>query len=114
MHRLRAIWLTLALAVLLPACAGSSNSVTVAMKDMRFRQAEVQVKAGQPVTLRVVNQDGYAHAFDIDEFDLHRPLAANETVELTFTPQQAGRYRFYCSSPGHEAAGMVGVIIVEP
>jgi uncharacterized cupredoxin-like copper-binding protein len=114
MYRLRAIWLTLGLAALLTACGPSSNNVTVAMKDMRFRQEEVQVKAGQPVTLRVINQDGYAHAFDIDAFDLHRPLAANETVELIFTPQQAGRYRFYCGAPGHEAAGMVGVLIVEP
>lgn len=114
MYRLRAIWLTLALVALLAACGASPNSVTVAMKDMRFRQEEVQVKAGQPVTLKVVNQDGYAHAFDIDELDLHRPLAANETVELTFTPQQAGRYRFYCGTPGHEAAGMVGVLVVGP
>ncbi len=114
MHLKRATLLVLALAVLLAACGGSSNSVTVAMKDMRFRQEEVQVRAGQPVTLRVVNQDGYAHAFDIDEFDLHRALAANETAELTFTPPAAGRYRFYCDSPGHEAAGMVGTLVVEP
>lgn len=110
----RATLLVLALAVLLAACGGSANSVTIAMKDMRFRQEEVSVKAGRPVTLRVVNQDGYAHAFDIDAFDLHRALAANETAELTFTPPAPGRYRFYCGTPGHEAAGMVGVLVVEP
>ena len=84
------------------------------MKDMRFRQTEVHVKAGQPVTLRVVNQDGYAHAFDIDAFDIHTPLAANEVREFTITPQQPGRYDFYCGTPGHQMAGMVGVLIVEP
>lgn len=99
---------------LLAACGGSSNNPTVSMKDMRFRQTEVQVKAGQPVTLRLVNEDGYAHAFDIDEFDLHRPLAANESAEVVFTPEQAGRYRFYCGSPGHEAAGMTGTLVVAP
>lgn len=57
---------------------------------------------------------GHAHPFDGDEFDLHCPLAANETAELTFTPPAAGRYRFYCGTPGHEAAGMVGVLVVEP
>jgi uncharacterized protein (DUF2141 family) len=46
MHLLRATLLTLALVVLLAACGASSNSVTVAMEDMRFRQEEVQVKAG--------------------------------------------------------------------
>ena len=102
------------MALLLMACSGASNNLTVAMKDMRFRQAEVHVQAGQPVTLRVVNEDSYAHAFDIDEFNLHRPLAANATVEIVFTPGQAGRYRFYCGSPGHEAAGMTGTFVVEP
>ncbi|MFZ2357948.1 MAG: cupredoxin domain-containing protein [Anaerolineae bacterium] len=110
----RAILLVLALAVLLAACGGSASTVTVAMKDMRFLAEAVNVKAGQAVTLRVVNQDGYAHAFDIDAFDLHHPLAANETAELTFTPPAPGRYRFYCGTPGHEAAGMVGVLVVEP
>ncbi len=102
------------LALLLAACGGSSSNPTVSMKDMRFRQTEVHVKAGQPVTLRVVNQDGYAHAFDIDAFDIHTPLAANEVREFTITPQQPGRYDFYCGTPGHQMAGMVGVLIVEP
>lgn len=31
-----------------------------------------------------------------------------------FTPTEPGRYRFYCGSPGHEAAGMVGLLVVEP
>lgn len=106
-----ALVLTLAL---LTACGGSSNNQTIAMRDMHFQQTEVRVRAGQPVTLRVVNEDSYAHAFDIDAFDLHRPLAANESIDLTFTPDQAGRYLFYCGSPGHEAAGMVGLLVVEP
>lgn len=29
-------------------------------------------------------------------------------------PAEPGRYRFYCGSPGHAAAGMVGVLVVEP
>jgi hypothetical protein len=37
MHLLRATLLTQALVVLLAACGASSNSVTVAMEDMRFR-----------------------------------------------------------------------------
>lgn len=102
------------MALLLAACSGSSNSLTVAMKDMRFRQTEVHVKVGQPVTLSVVNEDGYAHAFDIDAFDIHRPLTANETLKIAFTPEQPGRYEFYCGSPGHKAAGMTGTFVVEP
>lgn len=31
-----------------------------------------------------------------------------------FTPTGPGHYRFYCGSPGHAAAGMAGVFVVEP
>lgn len=107
--------LFLILACLLAACGRTApNEATIKMEGMRFLQEEVSVAAGQPVTLRLVNRDGYAHAFDIDELDIHVPLAANETVEITFTPQEDGRYHFYCSSPGHEMAGMVGKFVVEP
>lgn len=110
---MRALLCAAGLALLLAGCGGAPDSVTIAMKEMRFRQAEVRVKAGQPVTLRVVNEDGYAHAFDIDAFAIHRPLIAHETAEITFTPEAVGHYTFYCGSPGHVAAGMTGVLIVE-
>jgi len=107
--------LLLILACLLTACdRAAANEATITMQEMAFGQSEVTVKAGQPVTLRLVNRDGYAHAFDMDEFDIHLPLAANETAELSFTPEKPGRYPFYCSSPGHHAAGMVGTLIVAP
>lgn len=107
--------LFLILACLLAACdRAATNEVTIKMEAMRFLQEEISVTARQPVTLRLINRDGYAHTFDMDEFDIHLPLAANETVEITFMPEKNGRYRFYCSSPGHEMAGMVGTFIVEP
>ena len=83
----------LLLAILLAACASAKPTA---------------------VTLRLVNKDGYAHAFDLDEFDIHLPFAANEILEVAFTPDQPGSYPFYCGSPGHEAAGMVGTLIVTP
>jgi uncharacterized cupredoxin-like copper-binding protein len=107
--------LLIILVCLLAACAPAApNEATITMKEMAFAQSEITVKAGQPVTLRLVNRDGYAHAFDIDEFDIHSLLAANETAEVSFIPEKPGRYPFYCSSPGHEMAGMAGTLIVEP
>ncbi|NUM44442.1 MAG: cupredoxin domain-containing protein [Anaerolineales bacterium] len=104
----------LSLTLLLTARGSDDGSITIKTDGMSFVMDEVHVKAGQPVTLHVVNQDGYAHAFDIDEFDIHAPLPANETFDAAFTPAEPGRYTFYCGSPGHAAAGMEGVLVVEP
>ncbi|MBX3059434.1 MAG: cupredoxin domain-containing protein [Anaerolineae bacterium] len=107
--------LLLILPCLLAACGRPApDEATITMKEMAFRQSEITVIAGQPVTLRLVNLDGYAHAFDIDAFDIHTSLAAHETARVSFTPDKPGRYPFYCSSPGHEMAGMVGTLIVGP
>ncbi len=106
--------LVAALLMALFAACGTANDVSIRIDGMRFVSDEVRVKAGQPVTLRVVNQDGYAHAFDIDEFDIHAQLPAQATFDAVFSPTVPGRYRFYCGSPGHEAAGMAGILVVEP
>lgn len=112
---LRPYHLPFILILLLAACTGSHNSqVTLNLQEMGFSQNEIQVQAGQPVTLHLSNKDGYAHAFDLDEFDIHLQLAAEETAELTFTPTRSGSFTFYCSSPGHRAAGMEGSITVTP
>lgn len=104
------------LLVLLPTACGSSdpNHVTIVMEAMQFDAAEVVVQAGQLVTLRIVNKDGYSHALDIDEFDVHLSLAANEITEVTFTPNENGRFLIYCGSPGHQEAGMVSTLVAAP
>jgi uncharacterized cupredoxin-like copper-binding protein len=102
-------------ALLLTGCGdGEMNKITLKLEAMRFQQDHIQVKTGQPVTLHLVNKDGYTHAFDLDEFDIHLQLAAEETAELTFTPTRSGSFTFYCSSPGHRSAGMEGSITVTP
>lgn len=111
---MRTVALLLCLTLLLAACGAGEGGITIKTDGMRFVKEEVRVQAGQPVTLHVVNRDGYAHAFDINEFDIHAPLPAGTTFDATFTPGEPGRYRFYCGSPGHEAAGMEGVLVVEP
>ena len=106
---------SLILILLLVACAEPQTSrVTLNLQEMGFSQSELAVQAGQPVTLHLNNKDGYAHAFDLDEFNIHIQLAAEETAEITFTPTSSGTFTFYCSSPGHQAAGMEGSLVVMP
>jgi len=41
-------------------------------------------------------------------------LAANERREFVIPVLTPGRYPFYCSTPGHQMAGMEGALVVEP
>ncbi|MBI3960861.1 MAG: cupredoxin domain-containing protein [Chloroflexi bacterium] len=100
--------------MLLAACGAASNTATIRTDGMRFIKEEVRVRAREAVTLRIVNRDGYAHSFDMDDFDIHKPLAAKEIAEIVIAPEGPGRYTFYCGTPGHQPAGMEGVLIVDP
>jgi uncharacterized cupredoxin-like copper-binding protein len=79
----------------------------------KFTTTEVHAKAGELVALRLDNQDGSVHSFDIDEFDVHAPIPAQRSGLALFMPTKAGSYRFYCSIPGH-AQFMSGTLIVDP
>ncbi len=41
-------------------------------------------------------------------------LARGAAQTIRITPTQPGRYVYYCGSPGHQMAGMEGVLIVDP
>lgn len=94
--------------------ASRSNTITLKASGLSFIHTELRVRPGLPVTLKLVNVDGYAHAFDLDELDIHVQLPAQQTATVTFTPAEPGEYHFYCGVYGHRQGGMVGVLVVEP
>ena len=83
-------------------------------ENMRFSLEELAVKQGEPVTVRLVNDDMFAHSFDIDSLGIHVDMPPNEESVVTFTPTEPGTYRIYCAVRGHEAAGMVSTLVVTP
>ena len=96
------------------ALSNRSGTLTLKTSGLQFSETEIRVQAGQPVNLELFNTDGYAHAFDIDEFGIHIELPGSKTIPLTFIPTQPGIYQFYCGAYGHKNAGMVGTLVVEP
>ncbi|MBN8654437.1 MAG: cupredoxin domain-containing protein [Anaerolineae bacterium] len=124
--------------VFLSACAGGSapTKVTITMKEFGFEPNTINVTAGTPVELTLVNDGAVEHDFVIEvipvtgvsssnsgdhhmateehsEYDLHTSTAAGETSTLTFTPTEPGTYQIICSVPGHKDAGMIGELIVK-
>lgn len=93
--------------------------------DFGFKPAQLKAKVGQPLTVVYRNTGAVVHDFTIDAIPVAvegRDQARFQTqlvqsggeLRFTFTPKQAGRYKFYCSVPGHKTAGMVGTLVVEP
>jgi FtsP/CotA-like multicopper oxidase with cupredoxin domain len=107
--------------------------------DVTAMAPTLTVKAGEPLTVTLENAHGqYAPTGDSHDFavipilDDIPTLAATgaladevlwdsaipklftgESGEVTFTPDEPGRYVYVCTLPSHAARGMIGDFIVE-
>ena len=120
-----------ALAALLSGAAGwvqaaPDEGAVIEMKlgDYRFMPDRIEVAAGSPVTLRLVNTDRITpHNFTLKApaagLDLHVAVGGGKTQDITFTPTAAGSYTFYCTKKlpfmkSHRERGMEGTLVVTP
>lgn len=91
--------------------APTSPKLELAASEMRYEPSSIAVEAGDvPVALR--NTGLVIHDLRIEDkprFFLEAP--PGQTTTATWTLAE-GRYRIYCSLPGHRQAGMEGVLEV--
>jgi uncharacterized cupredoxin-like copper-binding protein len=97
-------------------CAHPS-SATLRLSEFRVSPGQLNVAAGKPVTLALVNSGKIEHNWMLDHaagaVPIHVVLASGEGTSVTFTPETTGTFRYWCTIPGHAPAGMVGTLIVE-
>lgn len=88
-----------------------------------FEPDTIRAKAGQPVTINLINPDnshhtdgGGVHNFMLTAglANVNITLAPESQQVFTFTPTQAGEYHWYCDSccGGRENPNMHGTLIV--
>ncbi|HXY90999.1 MAG TPA: plastocyanin/azurin family copper-binding protein [Acidimicrobiia bacterium] len=123
----RSVTFALGLVLALAACGGggggggggSSNApvkpgarqITVDAQNYDFKPNNLTVKAGENIAIKLHSEDSL-HNFTIQNKGLVVSVDPGKTATGGFTLAKAGKYTFYCSIPGHRAAGMVGTITV--
>jgi plastocyanin len=98
--------------------AGGSTVLTLAANPggmLMFTKKTLTAKAGK-VTIQFTNNSPIGHNLTIQQGTNGTVVGATPTFmggtkTLTVT-LKAGKYTFYCSVPGHRAAGMQGTLIV--
>ena len=110
----------LALAMVLVACSGGGSpaagaqTVNINATDtFKYDPNTITGKVGQPIHVVMANKGTLVHTFVIDALSVKQEnVQGGATADFTFTPTTAGTYQFYCDTPGHQAAGMVGTLTV--
>src|SRR4030042_2040328 len=123
-------------AAVLGACASAPRpqEITLTAMTMTYNPSLLEVTAGVPIELTLVNQDSLEHDFSILEIPVESVSAADPmsaehqmqmgdaalepilhvaaergaTNHLSFTPTKPGTYEFLCTVAGHKEAGMGG------
>src|SRR5947209_3498061 len=126
-------WLLVAVAlslVALPACGGGGKSssppcppktdtraavngaVTVcALDPVSYDVKTITTPAG-PLTVTLINKGSIPHTFKVDGTNFELKTPSHNDVKTGTVTLTAGSHKFFCTTPGHEAAGMKGTIVV--
>jgi Cu-Zn family superoxide dismutase len=95
------------------AGSGAAEPITVTAHDIFFDPKEITIPANTDVTIIIPNEGAALHDFVVEELDIDAGnIPPGETVEVVINAP-AGEYEYFCSVPGHKAAGMLGTLVVE-
>jgi plastocyanin len=102
-----------------PSSSSASSSLSIAADPsgaLKFTKSSLTAKAGT-ITISFTNSSPLAHNLTVQQGTSGPVLGATptfmggtKTLKLTL---KAGTYTFYCSVPGHRAAGMQGTLTVQ-
>src|SRR6266540_28982 len=87
-------------------------SSLLTVEKSAFVETSLDMNDGEVLGLFIDNKDPFPHSFDIDSLDIHVQLPPSSTTAVAIKPTGPGEIEFYCSVPGHVAAGMVGTLSV--
>jgi nitrite reductase (NO-forming) len=75
---------------------------------------ELIASPGDTVEIILINGDGAEHDIAVPELNAHSEhiVGRNSETTLVFEVNDAGEYDYYCTLPGHRAAGMEGKLVV--
>jgi uncharacterized cupredoxin-like copper-binding protein len=120
----------IALGLLMTRDSGEASSdPTIIIRHSRFLPGVVTVRAGEPVTFTLVNNDPIEHEWIVGTDEVHErhrsgtepyhdqvptevTIPALQTRLTTLTFDKPGSYSFICHLPGHEAYGMKSTLKV--
>jgi plastocyanin len=115
-----AIVLAVLTAFVVPAVSSGSTKATsnvvhisAPVSGLRYDQKTVHARAGK-IKIIFLNRSPLKHNVNIEsgEHELGKTATVSKATTTMFVTLKAGTYNFYCSVPGHEAAGMHGTLIV--
>lgn len=94
-----------------PTAAGPATNVSG--KEFAFDPSTITASADEAFTVEFSNTGTIEHDFTIEGEEDDKIVAGPGDKALGTFTLGAGTHKFFCSVPGHEAAGMKGTLTVD-
>ena len=133
-YRLSTMAAVLAVMVFFAACGGSSNTaghggghtasestaapvegvseIMVNAVDIDFQPETIEIAAGEPVNVTVVNDGRAMHDFTLEAADVHMNVEPGDRKTTSLTIDEPGRSEAECTVESHAEAGMTIDVVV--
>jgi plastocyanin len=111
-----AVALLVVLVVAVPV-AGANAAVVhpgdlrISARNVKFSTKRLTAHSGD-IGVVFTNKDLFWHTFTVNKFNVNLRVATSGRGRVVLRDVPAGTYDFVCAIPGHESAGMKGVLIV--
>ena len=90
----------------MPGPVEGALEVTVTAVDIDFQPDALEIAAGEPTNVKIINEGETVHDFTLEAADLHVNIEPGETLTTSFTLDEPGTYEAKCTVAGHADAGM--------
>jgi plastocyanin len=94
--------------------AAATTQFSIEAIDIAYDVKSLEIPANTDVTITITNNGVAVHDFNIEGTEIASGSinggGSTASVTVNLAP---GEYTFFCSLPGHRAAGMVGTITVK-
>jgi Cu+-exporting ATPase len=97
------------------AIDAGAQHVTLTASALRYSATTIEVRAGRDVVLDFTNDDAVFHDWHVDGLaNVEAAARPGQTQRVRFRIDAPGSYSFDCTVDGHAAAGMAGLLVVDP
>ena len=86
--------------------------VTLTATDIDYAPATLELTAGEPTNVTIVNDGDALHDFTLEVADVHANVEPGESVTTSVTVDEPGTYEALCTVAGHAEAGMTIEVVV--
>ena len=95
-----------------PPPVEGAPEITVNAVDIDFEPPTLELTAGEPTNVTVVNDGETLHDFTVEAADVHVNVEPGQSTTTAVTIDEPGTYEAKCTVEGHAEAGMTIKIVV--